>query len=179
MNIGKVSAPTIGTKGYIGGKTISIKSKTKDAVIYYKTAKKADYKKYTKPFNISSTKTIYAYAKKSGYKNSKVIKKSVSISATAKPQSVRATTKSASSVKVSWNQVKGASGYYIYQSTKKSGKYKKAATVKGRSSTAKTISSLSPNKTYYFKVRAYTNGKKTSAYSSVVSAKTKKVHRTG
>lgn len=174
VNIGKVSAPTIGTKGYIGGKTISIKSKTKDAVIYYKTAKKADYKKYTKPFNVSSNKIIYAYAKKSGYKNSTSVKKSVSISTTAKPQGVHATPKSSSSIKVSWKQVKGASGYYIYQSTKKSEKYKKVATVKSGSTTAKTISSLSPNKTYYFKVRAYTNGKKTSAYSSVVRAKTKK-----
>ncbi len=174
VNIVKVSAPTISTKGSIGGKTVSLKSKTANAVIYYKTSKNADYKKYTKPFKIGATKTIYTYAKKAGYKNSATTKKSIKISTTAKPKGVQATAKSSSSVKVSWKQVKGASGYYIYQSVKKSGKYKKVATVKGGSSTAKTISSLSQNKTYYFKVRAYTNGKKTSAYSSAAGAKTKK-----
>jgi hypothetical protein len=85
VNIGKVSAPTIGTKGYIGGKTISIKSKTKDAVIYYKTAKKADYKKYTKPFNVSSNKIIYAYAKKSNYYKSSTGVKQVNIGKVSAP----------------------------------------------------------------------------------------------
>ncbi len=174
VTIGKVSAPTISTRGYIGGKTVSLKSKTANAAIYYKTSKNADYKKYTKPFKVNSAKTVYAYGKKAGSKNSTTTKKTIKISKTAKPKGIQAKTKSSSSIKVSWKQVKSASGYYIYQSTKKSGKYKKVATVQGGSSTAKTISSLSPNRTYYFKVRAYTNGKKTSAYSSIAHAKTKK-----
>ena len=122
---------------------------------------------------MSDSKTVYAYAKKSGSASSKKISKKIKISTTSKPNKVKASAKGTSSIKVSWKSVKGASGYYVYQSDKKNGKYKKVATVKNGSSTSKTVNSLSLNKTYYFKIKAYTYGKKTSAYSSCVSAKIK------
>lgn len=170
---GRVSAPTISIKNSIGGKTVSLRCKTNNSAIYYKTSKKGSYKKYSKPFKLSDSKTVYAYAKKSGSARSKKISKIIKISTTSKPNKVKASAKGTSSVKVSWKSVKGASGYYVYQSDKKNGKYKKVATVKNGSSTSKTVNSLSLNKTYYFKIKAYTYGKKTSAYSSCVSAKIK------
>lgn len=173
VSVGKVATPTISTKNYIGGKTVSISTSTSDATIYYKTSSKADYKKYTGSFKITNTKTIYAYAKKSGSKNSSAAKKKISISTTTKPTGMKATASSSSAIKVSWKQVRGASGYYIYQATSKKGTYKKVATVTKGTTLSKSVGSLSANKTYYFKVKAYTSGKKTSAYSTVVSAKTK------
>ena len=170
---GRVSAPTVSIKNSIGGKTVSLRCKTNNSVIYYKTSKKGSYKKYSKPFKLSDSKTVYAYAKKSGSASSKKISKKIKISTTSKPNKVKASAKGASSIKVSWKSVKGASGYYVYQSDKKNGKYKKVATVKNGSSTSKNVNSLSSNKTHYFKIKAYTYGKKTSAYSSCVSAKIK------
>ncbi len=173
VTVGRVSAPTVSIKNSIGGKTVSLRCKTNNSAIYYKTSKKGSYKKYSKPFKLSDSKTVYAYAKKSGSASSKKISKKIKISTTSKPNKVKASAKGTSSVKVSWKSVKGASGYYVYQSDKKNGKYKKVATVKNGSSTSKTVNSLSLNKTYYFKIKAYTYGKKTSAYSSCVSAKIK------
>lgn len=64
-------------------------------------------------------------------------------------------------VKVTWNKVKGATGYYVYYSTKKSGGFKKV-NVKGGKKTSATINNLTSGNTYYFKVKAYAKaGKKT------------------
>lgn len=74
---------------------------------------------------------------------------------------------------LSWNKVTGASGYVVYYSTSKNGTYKKLATVKGTSYTAKK---LATGKTYYFKVAAYkTVGKANiyGAYSTVKGVKVK------
>lgn len=74
---------------------------------------------------------------------------------------------------LSWNKVTGASGYVVYYSTSKNGTYKKLATVKGTSYTAKK---LTTGKTYYFKVAAYkTVGKANifGAYSTVKGVKVK------
>jgi hypothetical protein len=50
-----------------------------------------------------------------------------------------------------WKKVAGAKEYQVYKSTKKNGKFKKAATVK---KTKATVKKLKKGKTYYFKVRA-------------------------
>lgn len=177
VSVTKVAAPKITSKNYIGGKKISLSSTTKGAVIYYKTSKDGKYKKYTEPFKITSKKTIYAYAKKSGYVNSSASKKTYTVSKTPKVTGVKASAVSSSSIKVSWKQVKGASGYYLYRSASKSGTYKKVADVAKGSTLSKTDTALSSNKTYYYKVRAYTNGKVTGNASSYVSAKTKKASK--
>ncbi|MDO5521818.1 MAG: InlB B-repeat-containing protein [bacterium] len=79
----------------------------------------------------------------------------------------------ATSTKVTWNKVSGASGYEIYRSTSKNGTYKKVKTQNG---TSYKNTKLKKKQTYYYKVRAYrvvTNkGKKVySSYSKVVSIK--------
>lgn len=72
-----------------------------------------------------------------------------------------------------------ATGYQIYMSTSKSGKYTKIATIKFTEEELNTVKTyvktkLTFNKTYYYKVRSYnvTNGKtKYSSYSSIISKK--------
>ena len=177
ITVTKAAAPKITSKNYIGGKKITLSSTTKNAVIYYKTSKVGKYKKYSQPFKITSKKTIYAYSKKSGYVNSSTSKKTYTVSKTPKVTGVKASTVSSSSIKVSWKRVNGASGYYLYRSASKSGTYKKVATVTKGSTLSKTDTGLSSNKTYYYKVRAYTNGKITGNASSYVSAKTKKASK--
>lgn len=73
---------------------------------------------------------------------------------------------------VSWNKITGATGYVVYYSTSKNGTYKKLATVKGASYTAKK---LTTGKTYYFKVAAYKMVGKANIYSSYSSVKSVKV----
>ncbi len=76
-------------------------------------------------------------------------------------------------ITLTYNKVSGASGYQIYRSTSKSGTYKKVTTTKYATYTNK---SLSRNKTYYYKVRAYrvVDGKKVyGSFSSIVYKKTK------
>ena len=68
--------------------------------------------------------------------------------------------KSGSKVKVSWTNISGETGYQISKSTKKSGT-SIVSTYKTTSGKSKTITATK-NKTYYYKVRAYTvvDGKK-------------------
>ena len=78
-------------------------------------------------------------------------------------------------IKATWKKVKGASGYYVYYSKSKSGKYSKV-TVKGGKKTSTTIGKLTFGNTYYVKVKAYAKaGKKklaSSEYSKIKSVKT-------
>ncbi|MBR1752743.1 MAG: leucine-rich repeat domain-containing protein, partial [Ruminococcus sp.] len=81
-------------------------------------------------------------------------------------------------LKVTYKKVSGVTGYQVTYST--SSKFTKSATktvsVKGVSSTSKTIKKLKKGKTYYVKVRSYktVGGKKYySAYSKVKSVKVK------
>lgn len=64
---------------------------------------------------------------------------------------------------LTWKSVSGASGYQIYRSTTKNGKYTRVGTT---SATSYTNSGLVSGKTYYYKVRAYRNTGKTLLYSA-------------
>ena len=61
-------------------------------------------------------------------------------------------TGTASSIKLRWAAVKGAKGYQIYRATSKNGTYKKRQTTW---SPKYTNTSMTKNKAYYYKVRAY------------------------
>ncbi len=79
-------------------------------------------------------------------------------------------------LKVKWNKVSGASGYYVYRSTKQNGTYKKIATIKKKSTLSYKDKNRTAGKTYYYKVAAYRTekGKKyTGVKSDAVSGKTK------
>lgn len=89
------------------------------------------------------------------------------------PIGVKASSAGYNKVKVSWNKVSGASGYYIYRSKSANGNYTKVHTVSGGSSTSYTNSGLTSGVPYYFKVMAYgtSDNKKTySVQSSAASA---------
>lgn len=78
-------------------------------------------------------------------------------------------------VKLTFGKVKGASGYEVYMSKSKKGKYTKKANV-GAGKTNVTIKKLKKGKTYYFKMKAYSvvNGRKVySKYSNVKRIKVK------
>ncbi len=86
----------------------------------------------------------------------------------AAPERIRTKSTGIRSVKVSWKKVAGASRYEIYRSKKKTGSYKKIATVKGK--TSYRDRKASTGKTYYYKVKAR-SGSYRSAFSSRVRAK--------
>ena len=92
-----------------------------------------------------------------------------------KPTKVKAKAKGKKKIQISWKKVKGAKGYVIYRSTKKSKGYKKIKTVSSKTSKF-TNKKLKKGKKYYYKVRAYKkSGKKKiySAYSKITSCKAK------
>lgn len=91
--------------------------------------------------------------------------------ATPKLESVKA--KQAESLTISWKQVKGATGYQVYQSTAKNGKYKKVATISKAKTTTYVAKKLKADTVYYYKINAFKkkNGKKVvSGYSKIKSA---------
>lgn len=70
-------------------------------------------------------------------------------------------------IKISWSKVSGATKYYVYRATSKNGSYSKlGSTTKNYFSDKKT----DLGKTYYYKIKAYTYSKASSA-SSYTSAK--------
>ena len=89
---------------------------------------------------------------------------------------LKAKASDAKNVKLTWSKVKGVSGYEIYRSNSKDGKYSKVKTISKGSTTSYKNGKLKKSTTYYYKIRAYrkVNGKKVyGSYSSVVSVKTK------
>lgn len=88
-----------------------------------------------------------------------------------KVASVKAKCSGHRQITISWNKVKNATGYKVYQYNSSKKKWNQVKNVTGSSS---TIRSLTVGKTYKYKVRAYyeEDGKVTyGAYSKVVSAK--------
>ncbi len=86
------------------------------------------------------------------------------------PESLKATTKSTSSIDLTWNASDGATGYNIYRASTKSGELKKIDSVLDTSYTDK---GLKKGTTYYYVVEAYTaanDSEAVSEYSSKVSA---------
>lgn len=63
---------------------------------------------------------------------------------------------------IKWEKIKNADGYRIYMSETKDGEYEYTKTIDDKAVTKYTKKGLDPNKTYWFKVRAYKeyNGKK-------------------
>ena len=78
-------------------------------------------------------------------------------------------TKSYNSIMVSWKKVNGASGYEIYQSTKKGSGYKKIKTITEPGTIHYVDSKLKTGTTYYYKLRAYRKVGSKKVYSSLWS----------
>lgn len=77
---------------------------------------------------------------------------------------------------IKWKKVKGASGYVVYRSTSKKGKYKAIKRVKSQKKICFTNTKLK-KRTYYYKVRAYKKVKGKIVYGKYSSVKKVKVIR--
>ena len=87
-------------------------------------------------------------------------------SSLSKPSITVSSIGSSDSLKVSWNKITGASGYYIYRSTKTtSSSFKLVKTIQSGSTTSWTDSGLEADTRYYYKVKAF-NSKTESSLSS-------------
>jgi fibronectin type 3 domain-containing protein len=89
----------------------------------------------------------------------------------ATPLNLSASALSSKEIELSWDSVSGASYYYIYRATSSTGSYTKIKTV---SDVQYTDTGLTSEKTYYYKIQAYSSAG-LSNYSKVVSAKTEAV----
>lgn len=84
-------------------------------------------------------------------------------------------------VKLYWNKVSNADGYYIYYSMSSNGSYTRLKTITSGSTVKYVKKSLLQNQTYYFKISAYRKngtGQLESPLSVVYSATTGKVSAT-
>lgn len=85
---------------------------------------------------------------------------------------VKATRNGPQSIKLTWEYVHNASGYYIYRATSANGTYKKIATITNPSTLTFKNYELTTGKNYYFKVVAYgAYSQLNSDYSNYLSAK--------
>ncbi|MCI8280874.1 MAG: hypothetical protein HFI76_04055 [Lachnospiraceae bacterium] len=76
------------------------------------------------------------------------------------------------SAKLSWKKTVSATGYEIYRATSYNGKYTKVKTITKNTTVKYANTNLTPNKTYFYKVRAYSKvgtNKKYSKFSAVTS----------
>ena len=161
------------------GKNIKIATNISGAKIYYSSGMPYIGGKSVKnaySYKSSYTKTasgmVYAVAVLDG----RIVASDavyVTVGKASAPSKPKITAKSSKAVNLKWNKASNASGYYIYRSTSKNGKYTKIATVSSSKNTFKD-KSVKSNKTYYYKVKAYRKGYKNSDFSTYVSVKTKK-----
>ena len=113
------------------------------------------------PVPVNSTTTIKAIAYKDGWADSAV--ESATYTILNPPANVQATDGTyTNKVRITWNSVSGATRYYVYRSTSSSGTYSSLGYVTGL---YKDDTSVTPGTTYYYKVKAYNNGRY-SAYSA-------------
>ena len=134
----KTSGSKYKTIAKVSGTTVSYKDKN------LVTGKKYYYK-------------IKGYKKvgKTTYKGSK----SKASKAYPKPAKVKITSikSTAKGAKLYWKKVAGASGYVIYRSESKTGKYTKIKEIKKQTKISYNNTGLLKGKTYYYKVMAYRN----------------------
>ena len=123
---------------------------------------------------------VRAFALKEDGKTPVNGKISATIKATTAPAKAKKPTTVSSAkaqVQISWPKVDKAKGYRVYRSTSKNGKYTAAGTI----TNAKTLKftdtkNLKSGKTYYYKVRAYSeNPDGTKVYGALSAAKAVKV----
>jgi|GEM_PF-4009345 len=149
------------SSGFITVKTLKNGSKTSFTNKKLKTNTTYTYR--VRAYKTHGGRTLYgSYSAKAKLKPGNV-----------RPSKVKVVSDGAKSVKITWKQTSGASGYEIYRSLSKKSSYKKIKTIKKVNVTSFTNKKLKTGRKYYYKVLAYTNsGKKkiTGKQSAVVSA---------
>jgi fibronectin type 3 domain-containing protein len=83
-----------------------------------------------------------------------------------KPENVKAVSSSFNSVRIKWDEVADADGYYIYQANGKDGTFKKIKTIQNASKTEYGISDLVTGTSYGYTIEAYQNNGTEKPYLS-------------
>ena len=182
ISVGKAS---ITTKSSNGITTISWKKVTNASgyKVYRAKNKKGKYEllKTTAALSYSDSSIAggqnYYYKVAAYYKNESTIingkaSEVVLQVGTLKKVSLRVKNKKKSTVSLSWKKADGAKKYQIYRATRKKGKYSKITTTK---KLTYEDTSLSKNKTYYYKVRAYYVKAGKNIYGSYSNVKSVKI----
>ncbi len=145
IGIAKAATPSITTTDVEGGKSVTISCSTSGATIYYTTNGNnptTSSTKYTGAFTLSSASTtVKAIAVASGYANSEIGSKTVTITNVATPSITTSTSGSTVTVTISCS-TSGATVYYTTNGstpTKSSTKYTGAFTLNTGSVTIKAI----------------------------------------
>lgn len=86
----------------------------------------------------------------------------------ATPSNVKVYNPKLDVIYIKWNEVEGATGYYVYCSTNKNGNY---SIIKAVTGNGIVIKGLSQDKRYYFKIKAYNRSGIVSDESKTVSGK--------
>ncbi len=118
-----------------------------------------------------ATKYYYKVASYVGVVSSRKSDECSAITYSNIPTGLYATALSTSSIKVNWNSVFGATSYKVYRASSKNGTYTLVTGADNVLSTNYTVTGLTENTTYYFKVSAY-DGTKWSELSIDCSATT-------
>ena len=86
------------------------------------------------------------------------------------PQKLTLKKSGASGITLKWKTVKGVSGYHVYRSTAKNGKYRKVKTLNRAGKVSYRATNLKKNKKYYYYVKAFkkVKGKKIESNPSKV-----------
>ena len=100
----------------------------------------------------------------------------IKVAVMPKTPTLKVSSSKAERADLTWNTVNGAAGYQVWMSTSKDSGYSIIKSITDGKATSYTKYDLKSGKTYYFKLRAYTevNGKKTfGAYTDPISVKVK------
>ncbi len=144
VTVEDAATPVITSKGYKGGKTVTIACSTEGAAIYYTTdgtAPTTDSTKYEGTFNVSSSQTVKSIAVCSGYTTSAIATENVSVLTAAAPTITTAGYFGGKTVTLS-STTTGAEIYYTTDGsdpTEESTKYTEPFNLTADSTTVKAI----------------------------------------
>ncbi len=171
-----------------GSATINIKKNKKVTgyIVYMYKSKSKSYEKIWAGKSAKFTKTGLKYNKNYHFKirtyketdNGKIYgtlssKQTVRLILPEKIKTLKASKRTTSSIKLSWDTTNDATMYQLYRATSPNGKFKRVHSTKGTSYVDK---GLTEGKYYYYKVRAYrkADGEKYyGEWSDVITTKTK------
>ncbi len=100
--------------------------------------------------------------------------KKITVKAIPATPEIKVTSTKAGVATITWADISGESGYQLYYSTSKDGKYKKVKSYKAGTVKA-TKSKLTSGKKYYFKVRAYNKSSGGTVYGNFSAVKSVKI----
>ncbi|MCI8327584.1 MAG: hypothetical protein HFI37_07390 [Lachnospiraceae bacterium] len=168
----------------VGDKNLEIKWKKKSGAngyyLYRSLSKDKDYQKIAtiekgdvvsyKDSGLTAGKTYYYKIKSrnkgdgaSGYSNYSKVFTGKTV---AKPSISYVKSTANKRLEVSWKEVSGANGYYLYRSTAEKGTYQRIATISGKSTTKYADKDIEIGKTYYYKMKARNKVNGITGYSS-------------